>query len=219
MSLYENIYDRSMEYNNQILNKNTSPYFHSVSLVIWPLSLMKRIHFSELSISRFSTYIRKAKGWTLHFRTPDPRSEKIPTQNDRAATNTTQNPSTYTSVSFQFNTNSIFPAHRTLSHSFLVWRNCRSTTGAKLRCSPRRGSVYKGGRVTKLIFNGRVSRLTCAWAVRNLWTGNFWSKLRLGVGSKGRIEFVVNLNEPSWVNAKINIYSLISNRPTRTYDK
>ena len=60
----------------QILNKNTSPYFHSVSLVIWPLSLMKRTHFSELSISRFSTYIRKAQGWTLHFRTPDPRSEK-----------------------------------------------------------------------------------------------------------------------------------------------
>ena len=60
----------------QILNKNTSPYFHSVSLVIWPLSLMKRTHFSELSISRFSMYIRKAQGWTLHFRTPDLRSKK-----------------------------------------------------------------------------------------------------------------------------------------------
>ena len=60
----------------QTLNKNTSPYFHSVSLVIWPLSLMERTHFSELSISRFSTYIRKAQGWTLHFRTPDPRSEQ-----------------------------------------------------------------------------------------------------------------------------------------------
>ena len=58
------------------LNKNTSPYFHSVSLVIWPLSFMKRTHFSELSISKFSTYIRKAQGWTLHFRTPDPRSEQ-----------------------------------------------------------------------------------------------------------------------------------------------
>ena len=50
----------------QILKKNTSPYFHSVSLVIWPLTLMKRTHFSEFSIfSRFSTYIRKAQGWTL----------------------------------------------------------------------------------------------------------------------------------------------------------
>ena len=55
--------------------KKTSPYFHSVSLVIWPLTLMKRAHLSELFISRFSTYIRKAQGWTLHFRTPDPRSE------------------------------------------------------------------------------------------------------------------------------------------------
>ena len=45
----------------QILKKNTSPYFHSVSLVIWPLTLMKRTHFSDLFISRFSTYIRKAK--------------------------------------------------------------------------------------------------------------------------------------------------------------
>ena len=44
----------------QILNKNTSPYFHTVSLVIWPLSLMKRTHFSELSFSRFSMFIRKA---------------------------------------------------------------------------------------------------------------------------------------------------------------
>ena len=60
----------------QILKKNTSPRFHSVLLVIWPLTLMKRAHLSELFISRFSTYIRKAQGWTLHFRTPDPRSEK-----------------------------------------------------------------------------------------------------------------------------------------------
>ena len=29
-------------------------------LVIWPLTLMKRAHLSELFISRFSTYIRKA---------------------------------------------------------------------------------------------------------------------------------------------------------------
>ena len=49
----------------------------SVLLVIWPLTLIKRTHFSELSISRFSTYMRKAQGWTLHFRTPDLRSEKF----------------------------------------------------------------------------------------------------------------------------------------------
>ena len=44
----------------QILKKNTSPRFHSVLLVIWPLTLMKRAHLSELFISRFSTHIRKA---------------------------------------------------------------------------------------------------------------------------------------------------------------
>ena len=38
--------------------KNTSPYFHSVSFVIWSLTLMKRAHFSKLFISRFSTFIR-----------------------------------------------------------------------------------------------------------------------------------------------------------------
>ena len=42
----------------QILNENNKPYFHSVSPVIRPFTLMKRIHFSELSISRSSTYIR-----------------------------------------------------------------------------------------------------------------------------------------------------------------
>ena len=56
----------------------------------------------------------------------------------------------------------------------LAWRNCVSTTGAKLRCGPRRGD-----RVTKLVFKGRVSRLMCTRAVRNLLTGNFSSKLRL----------------------------------------
>ena len=44
----------------QILNENNAPYSHSVSLFIWPFTLMKRTHLSELSISRFSTYIRKA---------------------------------------------------------------------------------------------------------------------------------------------------------------
>ena len=100
-----------------IFKKNTSPYFHNVLLVIWPLNLMKRAHFSESCISWFSTYIRKAQGWTLHFRTPDLRSEKIPAQNDRAATNPTKNPSTYSVVSFQFTTNSIFPVQPTLSRS------------------------------------------------------------------------------------------------------
>ena len=45
---------------SQILTKNTSPYFHSALLVIWPLTTLKGTHLSELSILRFSTYIRKA---------------------------------------------------------------------------------------------------------------------------------------------------------------
>ena len=44
----------------QMLNENTSPYFHSTLPVIWPLTSLKGIHFSELYISRFSTHIRKA---------------------------------------------------------------------------------------------------------------------------------------------------------------
>ena len=41
---------------NQFLNKNTSPYFHSASLVIWPLSpltMLKRTHFNKLPFLGF----------------------------------------------------------------------------------------------------------------------------------------------------------------------
>ena len=56
--------------------------------------------FREFSISRFSTYIRKAQGCTFHFRNARSETRKIQTQNDRVATNPTQNPSTYIVVSF-----------------------------------------------------------------------------------------------------------------------
>ena len=46
--------------------KNASPYFHSVSLVVWTLTLLKRGRYSELSL----------QGCTLHFRISDLRSEK-----------------------------------------------------------------------------------------------------------------------------------------------
>ena len=55
--------------------KNASPYFHSAPLVVWAPTLLKRGHYSELSISKFPTPKRK-QGCSLHFRTPDPRSEK-----------------------------------------------------------------------------------------------------------------------------------------------
>ena len=48
-----------------------------------------------------------------------PEKRKIPPQNDRTATNPTQNLSTYTVVSFQFTTNSTFPVQPTLSRSLL----------------------------------------------------------------------------------------------------
>ena len=39
--------------NSQTLYKSTSPYFHSASLVVWPLTMLKRSHFSDLLVSRF----------------------------------------------------------------------------------------------------------------------------------------------------------------------
>ena len=50
----------------QILNKNTSPYLHSVSLVTWPFTLMKRSHFGASFISRFSTYIWKVFSYAYY---------------------------------------------------------------------------------------------------------------------------------------------------------
>ena len=47
----------------QILNKNTSPYFHSLSLIIWPLTLMKEPILASCpfrGLQDSSTYIRKA---------------------------------------------------------------------------------------------------------------------------------------------------------------
>ena len=52
---------------SQILYKNTSPYFFSASPVIWPLTMLKRTHSDELSISRFITYIREAQGFPYKF--------------------------------------------------------------------------------------------------------------------------------------------------------
>ena len=64
---------------------------------------------------------------------------------------------------------------------------------AKWRCGPRWGTVYYGGRVTKLVFNGRVSWLMCTWVVKRL-TGNFGSKLRFSVGlASVKRRFSVNI--------------------------
>ena len=59
--------------NCQILNKNTSPYFHNASLLVWPLIILKGSHFSELSISMFTTPERRTR---LHTPFPNARSER-----------------------------------------------------------------------------------------------------------------------------------------------
>ena len=115
-----NIYDRSkgLKKCSQIPNKNTLPYFHSASLVIWTLPMLKRSHLSELSNSRFTNHMGSPR---LHTLFVNARSEKrnIQAQNDQAATNPTQNLSAYIAVSFQFITNSILPVKLTLSRSLL----------------------------------------------------------------------------------------------------
>ena len=82
-------------------------------------------YFDEKSpferVVHFEVFNVHKKSPRLNTPFPNARSEKrkIPAQNDRAATNPTQNPSTYTVVSFQFTTNSIFPVQPTLSRSLL----------------------------------------------------------------------------------------------------
>ena len=58
---------------SQILNKNTSPYFHSASLFAWPLTLLQRGHFSVLSIRKYPTPKRRTRLNTLF---PSAKSEK-----------------------------------------------------------------------------------------------------------------------------------------------
>ena len=107
--------------------------------------MLKRTHFSELSISRFTTCKRKhEKSPRLHTPFPNARSEKrkLQGQNDRAATNPTQNSSTYTVVSFQFTTNSIFPVKPMPSGlPKYTWRLKTSLlTLPPLQTVPRRGT-------------------------------------------------------------------------------
>ena len=70
---------------SQIVNKNTSPYFYSVFLVVCPLTVLKGTHFTELSITTHKRCPR------VHSPFPDARSEKrkILAQNYWAAMNLT----------------------------------------------------------------------------------------------------------------------------------
>ena len=62
----------------QFLNKNTSPNFHSALLAIWPLTILKRPHFGELSISKFTTYKRKALLRAIHPKVCSKVAQKLP---------------------------------------------------------------------------------------------------------------------------------------------
>ena len=82
-------------------------------------------YFDEKSpferVVHFEVFNVHKKSPRLNTPFPNARSEKrkIPAQNDRAATNPTKNPSTYTVVLFQFSINSIFPMQSTLSRRLL----------------------------------------------------------------------------------------------------
>ena len=57
--------------------KNTfkfSPHFHSASLVVWTLTLLKRGFLASYPFLGF-LLLREGQGCTVHFRTPDPRGE------------------------------------------------------------------------------------------------------------------------------------------------
>ena len=97
---------------------NTSPYFHSALLVIWTVTVLC---CNEAILASYPflglLLLREGQGCILHFRTPDPKSEKSklkmtgrPQIQRRIQAHT---------VSFQFTSNSIFPMKPTLSRSLL----------------------------------------------------------------------------------------------------
>ena len=97
---------------------NTSPYFHSALLVIWTVTVLC---CNEAILASYPflglLLLREGQGCILHFRTPDPKSEKSklkmtgrPQIQRRIQTHT---------VSFQFTSNSILPMKPTLSRSLL----------------------------------------------------------------------------------------------------
>ena len=95
-------------------NKKNTSNSQKKYLTLLPQSPFERVvHFEVLNVHKKSPRLNTSfpNAWS--------EKRKIQAQNDRAATNPTQNPSTYTVVSFQFTTNSIFPVQPTLSRSLL----------------------------------------------------------------------------------------------------
>ena len=97
---------------------NTSPYFHSALLVMWTVTVLC---CNEAILASYPflglLLLREGQGCILHFRTPDPKSEKSklkmtgrPQIQRRIQAHT---------VSFQFTSNSILLMKPTLSRSLL----------------------------------------------------------------------------------------------------
>ena len=97
---------------------NTSPYFHSALLVMWTVTVLC---CNEAILASYPflglLLLREGQGCILHFRTPDPKSEKSklkmtgrPQIQRRIQAHT---------VSFQFTSKSILPMKPTLSRSLL----------------------------------------------------------------------------------------------------
>ena len=101
----------------QILNKKKPHLTYSAYCLLSD----RLLWWKEQRVFHFEVFNVHKKSPKLNTLFPNARSEKrkIPAQNDRAATNPTQNPSTHTVVSFQFPTNSIFSVKPTLSHGLL----------------------------------------------------------------------------------------------------
>ena len=90
-------------------------------LLVLPLPLLMIWgHFSEsVSLPWFPTPKWERQDGTFQFGRPLPRSEEIPAQNDRVATNPTRNPSTVFLVSFQLTSNAIRALQPTPSGSLV----------------------------------------------------------------------------------------------------
>ena len=103
-SLYGNIYERFKELKKYVKFSIKIPHLTSTAYRLLSDRLFYN-QFSELFIWRFLHVHNKSPRLSTPF--PNARSEKrkVPAQNDRAATNPTQNPSKHTVVSFQLITN------------------------------------------------------------------------------------------------------------------
>ena len=202
-ALFSAIIEEAGEWEQRIINKSFFTGTHRrPKLQLSDDHLANKSHGEIITIcTRIST---TALG-LLHKRSPrlhNARSEKrkIQAQNDRAAINPTQNPkhTYYSFISIRYQLN---PHHETDAKPHLA-PVVLKFIDAKWQCGPRRGTVAcvkvtstrrahglvsKGGRVTKLVYKGRVSRWMCTRAVRNVKMEIFEANCGLASVSRWRL--------------------------------